>query len=117
MTSHAYERFTIADIFRKPRNTLAIDEHLVLAAAAIAHASVAFLLWLDVFYAESGFIPEQWWLVLFWLWILWPLSLAIHSAGTLKRVLAVLAIGLTLLAPCIPTALAFTAWEIVGFTF
>ena len=116
MNTQVYERFSIAENFSGWRNSCATDRVTVLAAAAIAHASVVFLLWLDVFYAESGLVTEQWWLMLVCLWVVWPLALVIHPAATLKRVSAAMVIGVALLAPCIPTALAFAAWEIVGFT-
>ena len=87
----------------------------LLAAAAIAHASIVLVLWLGGFYAEWGFIPWRWWLWVFWLWVLWPPALILHPAGNVKRVSLPAGLGLAIVAPCIPTALAFTDWAILGF--
>jgi hypothetical protein len=85
---------------------------LALAVAAIAHALL--LLGMDN-YAEWNFVSTRCWLLLFWLWPLWPLLLVLHPARTLKRVSAPVVIGIALLVPCIPTAFMFTAWTIFGF--
>jgi hypothetical protein len=87
----------------------------LLAAMAIAHAFVALLIWLGVCMANTQFMPARAWSVLVWLWLVWPLVLALHPARSLKRFAVPLLVGLALLAPCIPVAFMFTAWAIGGF--
>lgn len=86
-----------------------------LAGGAIVHAFIVLLVWLGVFYADLDLIPGHWWLLLFWLWPVWPFLLILHPVRTLKRVAMPVAIGIALLVPCIPTVLAFTSWTFGGF--
>ena len=87
----------------------------VLASITVAHALVVLLLWLGVFYADVQFISGRVWLVLLWLWLVWPLLLAFHPGRSLRGVAVPLLVGIALIAPCVPTAFAFTAWVIGGF--
>jgi hypothetical protein len=86
-----------------------------LSVAAVVHALVVLLLWLGVFYAHWDLIPGRWWLLLMWLWLIWPVLLTLHPARTLRRVAVPAALGAALLGPCLPTAYAFTTWVIGGF--
>jgi hypothetical protein len=87
----------------------------LLAAMAMAHAFVALLIWLAVFTADTQLIPARVWAAFVWLWLVWPVLLALHPGRTLKRLAIPLLVSLALLAPCIPVALMFTAWAIGGF--
>lgn len=87
----------------------------VVASVAVGHALVVFLLWLGVFFADVQLISGRVWLILVWLWLVWPILLALYP-GRSRRGLAVpLLVGFALIAPCIPTAFVFTAWAIGGF--
>ena len=86
-----------------------------LALLAICHASVVLLLWVGVFNADLQLISERSWLILAWLWLAWPLLLALHPARSLRRVSVPLIIGTVLLIPCAPTMFALTVWAIGGF--
>jgi hypothetical protein len=86
-----------------------------LVAAAIADALIVLLLWFGIFYANLDLISGHWWLLLFWLWLVWPLLLVLHPVRIFKRVAMPVAIGVALLVPCFPTAFAFTAWTLGGF--
>lgn len=81
----------------------------------IAHALVALTVGLVAVVADVYVMPARVWLVVVWLWLVWPLSLALHPERSLKRVAVPSLIGLAILAPCIPMAFAFTAWSIEGF--
>lgn len=87
----------------------------VLVAAVIAHALIVVLIWFGIFYADLDLISGSWWLLMFWLWPVWPLLLVLHPVRTFKRVAMPVTIGVALLAPCFPTAFAFTAWSLGGF--
>jgi hypothetical protein len=86
-----------------------------LSAGTIVHASIVLLLWLGVFYADLEIISGRWWLLLVWLWLIWPPLLVLHPVQTVKRVAVPVAVGLALMIPCIPTAFSFTAWALGGF--
>ena len=87
----------------------------VLSATVIAHASIVLMLWLGMFYADLRFISGRWWLLFVWLWPLWSLLLMLHPARTVKHVAVPVVIGIALIMPCVPTALAFSVWALKGF--
>ena len=87
----------------------------VLIAATIVHALIVLLLWLGMFYAHLELISGRWWVLLVWLWFVWPLLLVLNPARTLKSVAVPVYIAVALMVPCIPAAFALTAWSLVGF--
>jgi len=86
-----------------------------LAAAAIVHAFVVALLWVGEFYFDISILPGRFWLVLAWLWLIWPVVLLLHPDRSPKRVFVPCLVGLALLAPCLSTVWSFTAWAFGGF--
>ena len=57
-------------------------------------------------------LPGQVWLALAWLWLVWPLLLVLHPAGTPRRIFVPVFIGVVLIAPCMATIFLFTAWAL-----
>ena len=90
-------------------------QYKVFAALAIAHATLALSLWLVAIYADAHVLPGRTWLALVWLWLLWPLTLALHPGRSLPRFVIPTLLGALFLAPCIPTAYTFTSWAVLGF--
>jgi hypothetical protein len=90
-------------------------QYKILAGLAIAHAALVLLLWLGEFYADVHILSGRIWLALVWLWLLWPLALALHPSRSLPRFAVPTVLGAVALAPCIPTAYAFTSWAVFGF--
>jgi len=90
-------------------------QYKILAGFAIAHAALVLLVWLGVFYADLHVLSAKVWLTLVWLWLLWPLVLALHPGRSLLRFVVPIVLGAVVLAPSIPTAYAFTSWTVFGF--
>ena len=100
-------------------NAIARNESIgrlrLLQGGCILHAAIVLSLWVATFPADLEVIPGKLWLALAWLWIVWPIAIALHPAFDFKqRVLPVVA-GAALLAPCIPVIYTFTVWAIWGF--
>jgi hypothetical protein len=87
--------------------------HRWLAIASVSHAATVFIIWLTAI--NHPLIPPKLWIVIGWLWFLWPIVLSFHTGRSLSRVLVPTIIGLAFLAPCLPSLAAFTAWNIHGF--
>ena len=85
------------------------------ALACIGHALIVFALWAAMFWANAEFVPVRPWLVLAWLWLAWPVVLALHPERSFLRVIVPVAIGLVAFAPCATTVFAFTVWLTRGF--
>ena len=73
------------------------------------------LLWAGAFYAEVRSISGRAWTFLAGLWLIWLIVLTLHPARSFSGVAISAAIGLALLAPCLPVLWAYTAWAIGGF--
>jgi hypothetical protein len=85
-----------------------------LAVGAVVHAALVALLWASEIYFDVAVIPGRVWLILSWLWLLWPIVLLLHPDRSPMRVLVPSLIGLGLLAPCVPTIWLFTVWAVGG---
>jgi len=86
-----------------------------LAAISIVHAVLILLLWVGMFKFDFDAVPGRAWLILFLLWLIWPLVLLLHPERSAVRVLVPCLVGIALLAPCLSTAWTFTVWAIGGF--
>jgi hypothetical protein len=54
------------------------------------------------------------WLVLAWLWLLWPVYVFARSRASRITVGALL-LSVAMIVPTVPTICTFTAWSIGGF--
>ena len=86
-----------------------------LANACVMHALLVFVLWASMFWVNVEFIPVKPWLLLGWLWLIWPAALTLHRERSFLRVGVPVAIGLAALVPCVPTIFALTVWSTHGF--
>jgi hypothetical protein len=83
-----------------------------MAQLSDAHALIVQLLWTVHSFANMALLPGQIWLALAWLWLVWPLLLVLHPAGTPRRIFVPVFIGVVLIAPCMATIFLFTAWAL-----
>src|SRR5207244_11053347 len=74
--------------------------------------ALVMLIWAVEFYVAVSLISGRAWLILAWLWLVWPFALALHPAGTRRRVIVPLVIGIILLAPCAGSVFLFTVWAL-----
>jgi hypothetical protein len=79
---------------------------------AVLHSIVVLLLW---FAAQRIGFSGRVWLAIAWLWLVWPVLLAILPGRSFKRFCIPVSLSLVIIAVCIPTLLAMTAWAIGGF--
>ena len=86
-----------------------------MAIGSVAHAVLLLCLWSIVVFADTHVVPARLWLALAWLWLAWPIALALHPARTARRLVATLLIGLVILLPCVQTIYVLTSWSITGF--
>ena len=70
----------------------------ILAGAAILHALILMLT--IKFNLGMDIISGRTWVVLVWVWFLWPIVILIHPARSLRRWLLPVGVGILLLAPC-----------------
>ena len=84
----------------------------VFAFLTVLHALLVMLIWAGEFYVAVSLISGRAWLILAWLWLVWPFALALHPAGTRRRVIVPLVIGIILLAPCAGSVFLFTVWAL-----
>jgi hypothetical protein len=84
----------------------------VFAWLCALHALVVLLVWAGEFYIGMAMISGRTWLVLAWLWLVWPFVLSLHPAGTRRRVILPVVIGIILLAPCVGSIFLFTVWAL-----
>jgi hypothetical protein len=84
----------------------------VFAWICVLHALVVLLVWAGEFYIGMAMISGRTWLALAWLWLVWPFALSLHPAGTRKRVILPVVIGIILLAPCVGSIFLFTVWAL-----
>ena len=89
-----------------------VSRQRLIGMFAVMHSIVVLLLWLvGVRIGLSGRV----WVAVTWLWLVWPVLLAILPGRSLQLFLVPVIISLVILAVCIPALLAMTAWAIGGF--
>ena len=88
----------------------------VLACVCVLHALVVLLVWAGEFYVGMAMVSGRTWLILAWLWLVWPFVLALHPAGSRRRVLLPIVLGIILLAPCVGSIFLFTVWALEHIT-
>ncbi len=86
----------------------------LMALLCVAQALVVLLLWIGQSFGHLTLLPGQIWLALAWLWLVWPLLLTLHPAGSPRRIFVPVFIGVVLIAPCMATIFLFTAWALDG---
>jgi hypothetical protein len=96
------------------RSRLSLQSFQVLALLCVAHALTVLLLWGVQSFGKMALVGGHAWLAMAWLWLIWPLMLVLHPAGTPRRIFIPLFIGVVLLAPCMATIFLFTAWALDG---
>jgi len=88
---------------------------VLLSLLAFAHALLVLVSWWAMFYLNVQQFSARAWLLLAWLWVVWPFMLSLHRARSASPMSIALGIGALLLAPCAPTIFAFTVWTVIGF--
>jgi hypothetical protein len=96
------------------RSRFSLQSFEVMALLCVAHALIVLSLWIVHSFANMSLLPGQVWLALAWLWLVWPLLLVLHPAGTPRRIFVPVFIGVVLIAPCMATIFLFTAWALDG---
>ncbi|MGH8713873.1 MAG: hypothetical protein ACREYB_07695 [Casimicrobiaceae bacterium] len=94
------------------RSRLSLQSFQVLALLCVAHALIVLLLWIGRSFADLSLLSGQLWLALAWLWLVWPLLLVLHPAGSARRIFLPVFVGVVLIAPCMATIFLFTAWAL-----
>lgn len=82
------------------------------AFLAVLHALAVLLIWAGEFYVAVSLMSGRAWLILAWLWLVWPFALTLHPAGTRRRVIVPILISIALLAPCAGSIFLFTVWAL-----
>jgi hypothetical protein len=83
-----------------------------LGVVAVGHALIVFVLWLEETYSKFALLSGTVWLAIAWAWLIWPIALAIHPAGSRRRVAIPVLLGMILLAPCSGSIFLFTSWAL-----
>jgi len=83
-----------------------------LSLLAVGHAMIVLLLWLQETYSKAVIVSGATWLALAWAWLIWPVVLAVHPAGSRRRVAVPVLVGMALLAPCAGSIFLFTSWAL-----
>ena len=78
----------------------------------MAHGALALVTGLSIF---LGLVPIWAWLILQWLWFLWPLVLVAHPARSPQGVIVPVGVGLLLVVPNALWLWTYTAWAFNGF--
>ena len=86
-----------------------------LACVALVHSAFLFVWWLSATSGDRFRFEGKTWVMLVWLWVVWPVVLALCPGTSLLRWLIVTVIGLAFLLPCAETILVFTLWSLRGF--
>jgi hypothetical protein len=94
------------------RSRFSLQSFQILALLSVAHALIVLLLWSVQSFRNMALVAGQVWLALAWLWLIWPLLLILHPAGSPRRIFVPVFIGVVLLAPCMATIFLFTAWAL-----
>ncbi len=84
----------------------------LVGALAVLYSIAVLLLW---FAAQRIGFSGRAWLAIAWLWFVWPVLLAVLPGRSLARFFIPVIVSLLIVAVCIPTLLAMTAWAIGGF--
>jgi len=93
-------------------DSAAVSRQRLVGTLAVLHSSIVVLLWL---FASHVGLSGRFWLAFAWLWLVWPVFLLVLPGRSLVRFLVPFCMSVLLLAACIPTLLAMTAWAIGGF--
>jgi hypothetical protein len=88
----------------------------VFAWISVVHALAVLLVWSGEFYVGMAMVSGRTWVILAWLWLVWPFALALHPAGSRRRVLLPIVLGIILLAPCVGSIFLFTVWALERIT-
>jgi hypothetical protein len=91
------------------RAALSGSRYAFVASGIIVHAAILLIT------SIAGVLAAQLWMLLGWAWLLWVPALVLSVRCSSRRLWLPLLIGFALIAPVIPTLLAFTAWSISGF--
>ena len=83
--------------------------------ACLLHAFLVCGNWVLVFKFDRDAIPGKPWMVLALGWFLWFFAVALADQGSRVQWIIVIAIGVLLIAPTIPTLYTFVAWSVEGF--
>jgi hypothetical protein len=89
-----------------------VSRQRLIGMLAVVHSIIVLVLW---FVAVRIGLSGRVWLAIGWLWLIWPVLLAILPGRSLRLFLVPVIISLLVLAACIPALLAMTAWAIGGF--
>ena len=87
----------------------------IIAFSCVIHALAVLAFWTALFVVNLDLIPGNVWLALAWLWLIWPIVLALHPGRTLKRIAWPVLVAIGLLVPCVPVVFTFTLWAVQGF--
>ncbi len=93
---------------------VSLQSFQIMALLCVAQALIVLLLWIAQSFGHITLLPAQVWLALAWLWLVWPVLLTLHPAGSPRRIFVPLFIGVVLIAPCMATIFLFTAWTLDG---
>jgi len=94
----------------------AARQYQIFARLAVLHAAVVLVLWLAATFADVMPVSGRAWTAIVWLWGVWLPLLALHPGRSRWRFIVPTGVSLLLLAPSLPTAYAFTAWSLGGFS-
>ena len=90
--------------------------HRVLASLTVGHSMGVLAIWLLADRAgRSLVVRPSVWVMFAWLWLAWPIVLAVHPGRSMARVVVPVGVSALLLAPCIEMVLMFTSWIFKGF--
>jgi hypothetical protein len=84
------------------------------AGLTVGYAALVLLVWIVALYADVYWLSGRAWTLMAWLWLAWPVTLALHPVRSLSRVAIPVAIGLAFLAPCIPVLWEYSMWVFGG---
>ena len=90
-------------------------EYRVLVAGCLLHALLVLALWLATFVGVHVPISGPTWLALAWLWVAWPIAIALRPGRSVRRVTLPTLAGAVILAPCVLVIYTFTVWAVQGF--
>ncbi|MGH8852435.1 MAG: hypothetical protein ACREYD_15705 [Casimicrobiaceae bacterium] len=94
------------------RSRFSLQSFQVLGLLCVAHALIVLLLWIGQSFGGLSLLSGQLWLALAWLWLIWPLLLVLHPAGSPRRIFIPVFVGVVLIAPCMASIFLFTAWAL-----
>src|SRR5215831_6431294 len=87
----------------------------LIAGAALAHAIFVTSWWWAAMYPHIVPFSVRVWVVVAWLWLVWPLLLLVRRREASRFASVAVLIGAGIIVPCVPTIFTFTAWSINGF--